>query len=382
MKILLTNFHTGRGGGHVTYLIAIARGLAPHHGIHIATPSTSALFAQARPLPGVNVIPMDFPSKINQLGSMMRAARRLRAVITRERFDVIHVNGSADHRLVMLATAGLGRRKPRIVFTKHNSIAVGRGLANMIRARVATHHVIAVSDFTATMMDATPYGERGVTVVKNGVDTLWFSPPDVQTMLERRREIVGAANVGKLIIGTVTGFEWYKGTMDMVAAVAALPAPLREQVHLVVVGPEPTPDQWAAIDALDMRSAISVAGLQSDVRGHIAAFDLGFVLSYAIETVSFACREMMAMAKPVMVSRYAGLPENITDGVDGWIVEPQAPALLSERLAQIVAQRADVAEMGRRARHRAEAEFSDRHFIEGTEAVYQRVLETGDTPDA
>lgn len=375
MKILLTNFHSGRGGGHVTYVIAIAKALAQRQTVSIATPSTSTLYAQARDLQGVNLVAMDFPSKINQLGSMWRAARSLRNLITHERIDVVHVNGSADHRLVMIATAGLGRRKPRIVFTKHNSIAVGQGLANKIRARLATHHVIAVSDFTATMMRATPYGECGVTVVKNGIDIGYFSPPDAQTIQQRRREIVGEENAGKLIIGTVTGFEWYKGSMDMVAAIASLPAPLRDQVHMVVAGPEPTPEQWATIDALNMRSTISVVGLVNDVRPYIAAFDLGFVLSYAIETVSFACREMMAMAKPVIVSRYAGLPENITDGVDGWIVEAQAPVSWSARLAQIVASRADVAAMGQRARLRAEREFSDRHFIDGTEAVYQRLVD-------
>lgn len=375
MKILLTNFHSGRGGGHVTYVIAIARALARHHTVSIATPATSTLYAQARELQGVSLVPMDFPGKINQLGSMGRAARRLRQLITQDHIDVVHVNGSADHRLVMIATAGLGRRKPRIVFTKHNSIAVGRGLANKLRARLATHHVIAVSDFTAAMMRATPYGGCGVTVVKNGIDIAHFSPPGEQTVLQRRREIVGDDNAAKLIIGTVTGFEWYKGSMDMVAAIAALPAPLRDQVQLVVVGPEPSPEQWAIIDRLNMRSAISVVGLVNDVRPYIAAFDLGFVLSYAIETVSFACREMMAMAKPVIVSRYAGLPENINDGVDGWIVEAQSPASWSAQLAQIVADRAKVAAMGQRARLRAEHEFSDRHFIDGTEAVYQRLVD-------
>lgn len=359
----------------MTYVIAIAKALAQRHSISIATPSTSSLYLEAQALPHVTLVPMDFPSKINQLGSMWQAARSLRKLITHEQIDIVHVNGSADHRLVMIATARLGLRKPRIIFTKHNSIAVGHGFANIVRARRATHHVIAVSDFTASMLRDTPYHQSGVTVVKNGVDTLRFSPPDAETMLKRRREIAGDENAGKLIIGTVTGFEWYKGTMDLVAAVAALPIPLREQVHLIVVGPEPTPEQWASIDALNMRSAISVAGLLNDVRPHIAAFDLGFVLSYAIETVSFACREMMAMARPVIVSRYAGLPENITDGVDGWIVEPQAPAQLSVRLADIVARRPEIAAMGRLARLRAEAEFSDRHFIDGTEAVYRRVLD-------
>ncbi|MGF6768781.1 glycosyltransferase involved in cell wall biosynthesis [Paraburkholderia sp. GAS199] len=374
MKILLTNFHSGRGGGHVTYVIAIAKALAHRHAIYIATPATSSLYAQARTLPDVTLIAKDFPSKIKQLGSMWRAARRLRQLLEREAIDIVHVNGSADHRLVMLATAGLGRRKPRIVFTKHNSIAVGKGLANRIRARVATHHVIAVSDFTARMLRDTPYHQSGVTVVKNGVDIARFSPPDTQTMQRRRREIVGEANAGKLIIGTVTGFEWYKGTMDIVTAVAALPAALREQIHLVVVGQEPTPEQIATIDELGMRGNVTVAGLQSDVRSWIAAFDIGFVLSYAIETVSFACREMMAMAKPVIVTRYAGLPENITDSLDGWIVEPQAPAQLSTRLAEIVTRRGEVEAMGELARRRANAEFGESHFIDGTEAVYQRLL--------
>ena len=48
------------------------------------------------------------------------ALRRLRALVRKERFDVIHVNGSADHRLCMLATMGMGAKRPFIVYTQHN----------------------------------------------------------------------------------------------------------------------------------------------------------------------------------------------------------------------------------------------------------------------
>jgi glycosyltransferase involved in cell wall biosynthesis len=373
MKILLTNFHTGHGGGHDTYLIAIAKALAGRHQMYVASPPTSRLYQQAKALTGVTAVPMPFPGRIKELGSMWRAARALRAFILRERIDVIHVNGSADHRLVMFATAALDRRKPRIVLTKHNSIRVGRGLANAIRASIATHHVIAVSDFTERMMRETPYGRCEMTVVKNGVDITRFTLPDAAVVRQRRCAIVGESNADKIIIGTVTGFEWYKGTMDMVEAIAALPAALRGRVHLVVAGPQPNADQWATIDKLDMRGAISAIGRIDDVRECIAAFDMGFVLSFAVETVSFACREMMAMGKPVMVTRYAGLPENVEDGVNGWIVEAQAPSPLAERLTKIVGDAPDMREMGRRARLKSEAEFSDRHFIGGTESVYERL---------
>ena len=47
MKILLTNFHEGDGGGHTTYLLALARGLAVAHEVHLAVPVSSRLYREA-----------------------------------------------------------------------------------------------------------------------------------------------------------------------------------------------------------------------------------------------------------------------------------------------------------------------------------------------
>jgi L-malate glycosyltransferase len=117
-----------------------------------------------------------------------------------------------------------------------------------------------------------------------------------------------------------------------------------------------------------------VAGFVEDVKSYIRAFDVGFVVSYAVETVSFACREMMAMGKPVIVTRYAGLPENIADGSDGWIVPPHDPPALAKTLAQILEERDALGAMGRRARAKAEREFSLHDFIDQTERVYLQQL--------
>jgi glycosyltransferase involved in cell wall biosynthesis len=160
--------------------------------------------------------------------------------------------------------------------------------------------------------------------------------------------------------------------MGMIEAVAALPEPLRDDVMVVVAGVEPNAEQRQQIEALGMSGRVHVAGFVEDVPSVIASFDIGFVLSYAIETVSFACREMMAMGKPVIVSRYAGLPENIDDGVDGWIVEPRDTAGLSSLLQTIIAGRDRLPAIGARARERAVHEFSDERFIADTEEVYRQ----------
>ncbi|KIG11042.1 glycosyltransferase family 4 protein [Caballeronia concitans] len=373
MKILLTNFHDGRGGGHDTYIVAIAQALSARHQMFVAAPGTSRLIEHARAVPGITVLPMDFPAKIKDFPRMRAAWRALRTLIQRQRFDVIHVNGSPDHRLLLLVMLWWKGHRPRIVFTKHNSIAIKRDFLTRLRAMRATDAVIAVAESTAQLVQQSVYAHCPVTVVKNGIDLGRYAPRDIAGADEQRKALLGPERAKRLVIGTVTGFDSYKGTMDMIAAVAALPDALREQVVVVVVGTEPNDEQRQSIDALDMKDHVQVVGFVENVADFIATFDVGFVLSYAVETVSFACREMMAMAKPVIVTRYAGLPENIDDGLDGWIVEPRDVEALSATLESIITGRSQLPAIGARARARAVREFSSKRFIDATEAVYRRV---------
>jgi glycosyltransferase involved in cell wall biosynthesis len=105
----------------------------------------------------------------------------------------------------------------------------------------------------------------------------------------------------------------------------------------------------------------------------VAAFDVGFVLSRR-ETLSFACREMMAMGKPVIVSNSGGLPENVEAGVSGWIVAPHAHERIAHLLARLLDNPLRVTLAGRAARARSVAHFSLRDFVGRTEAVYQESL--------
>lgn len=370
MKILLTNFHYGRGGGHDTYILAIAKGLSRRHQIFVAAPSSSRLFEKASKLEHVTTLPLEFPAKLKDAGRMISAWRALRSLLETERFDVVHVNGSPDHRLVVFSLMCFKGRKPRIVLTKHNSIAIKSDFVTKIRAR-ATDDVIAVSDSTASLVRDSVYRHCSLITIKNGVDIDDFKPSDAVEIAAARKSLLGESKADKLVLGTVTGFDWYKGTMDVIAAVSALPPSLREKIAVVVVGTEPSAEQWQVIDSVGMRSQLEVAGFVEDVKPYIRAFDIGFVTSYAVETVSFACREMMAMGKPVIVSSYSGLPENVRDGVDGWVVPPHDPDSLTRALKGILERSDRLADMGKMARAKAVDEFSQELFVDRTEMVYR-----------
>jgi L-malate glycosyltransferase len=368
MKILLTNFHEGDGGGHTTYLMALARGLRGKHEIHVAAPPTSRLYREASAVEGVRTVAQLFPNGLRNILSSLRARRQLRAYLRQHDFDIVHVNGSADHRLVLAALRGVAKR-PRIVLTKHNSKPLS-GIGHRWRAR-RTDLAIGVSDHTRRMLEDSPYGRCRTLTVHNGVDIAHFSPwPEETAALERARHADGAT----LLLGSNAGTADHKGWMDLIEAIATLDDDAKRRVRVQLCGKPLSSEQQQRLDALDLRDTVRHAGMLDDVRPMIAAIDVGFVLSYAVETISFACREMMAMGKPVLVSDYAGLPENIEPGVDGWVVPVRDRAAIAQAVSAMLADPARLADIGDRARRHAERAFGLDLFVSRTEAAYAAVL--------
>lgn len=371
MKLLYTNFHDGDGGGHTTYLVALAKGLATRHEVHVAAPASSRLLREAQAIPGVHAVAQEFPNGLKRLRARMRARRTLAALLRAHEFDIVHVNGSADHRLVLSALRGL-RRRPRIVLTKHNSKPM-TGIGHAWRARTGTDQVIAVCDYTLRDLQQSPYRRCRLDTVHNGIDIARFVPWAADAAFVERERLLGGDS-DTLVLGSNAGTADYKGWMDLVEALALLAPEERAQVQVLVAGKPPGESQHARIAELGLQDRVRFTGLLADTRPMIAAIDVGFVLSYDVETISFACREMMAMGKPVLLSDYAGLPENIEAGREGWLVPVRDVAAIARVLQEMLSQRERLPAMGVAARARAEAEFGLERFVDRTEAVYQRLL--------
>ena len=370
VRVLYTNFHTGAGvGGHTVYVLSLARQLSGRHDVLVAAPAGSALMRLAPTIPGVRAFAQAFPNRPHRL---LAAARQLRQLIVKQRVEIVHVNGSADHRLVMLATLGMGAKRPCIVFTKHNDIPVS-AVSGWLRASFGTDHAIAVCEFARRVLQASPYRRCPLATIANGVDTRHFAPQDPAAVGELRARLLGHPE-RRILLGSNAGTDDYKGWMDMVAAVAQLPPALRDTVQIALAGAPLKDCQLARIEALGMAGHVTWAGRLDDVRGFIAALDIGFVLSYRIETISFACREMMSMGKPVVVSSHGGLPENIIHDVDGWVVPERDVQRLSHLLKELLPQTARWRAAGAAARLKCEARFRIERFAHATEQVYAAVL--------
>ena len=365
MKILFTNFHPRNGGGHVTYIVNLLRGLVAQHQLTVATPASSRLYRLASEISGVRVVDMAFTTRPS---SWWAARRMLRELIVNGQFDTVHVNGSADHKQVMLALMGVGKR-PRVIFTKHNDHSLS-SFGHWLRAHFSTDCAIAVSDHVKGLLMHSPYSRRPVVTVRHGIDIEYFAPVSQVEKIRLRQQYLSPEIEQKILLGSAGGTDYEKGWLDLVTAVSILPPEQRARFHIIVIGDAPNELKRAQVADCGMTSQVSFPGLVDDVRPWLAACDIGYVLSYQ-EALSFACRELMALGLPVLVTRVGGLPENLTDEHEGWIVPPRSPELIKVILQKILSEPQHLVQMGANARARAEQEFGLPAFVQATLAAYQ-----------
>lgn len=370
MKLLFTNFHPSNGGGHVTYILDLAKALSRTHQVTIATPGTSRLYRYAHDVPEVTLLNQRYSSRIFK---MFPEIRQLRKFLVAGQYDVVHVNGSADHRHVMLACIGLAK-KPKIVWTKHNDHPVS-SLGHRLRAQWATDHIIAVSSYVRNMFDGSAYASLPQTTIRHGVDTLRFSPPSEEEREEQRRALFGPDHSDLIVFGSTGGTDYDKGWLDLLAAVALLPQEQRNRCRVLVAGAPLKQDKIDKINELGVSELVVFPGLIDDVRPVLAACDVGFVLSYR-EALSYACREAMATGLPTLVSDVGGLPENVENGVDGWVVPPKAPDAILKVLTSIMSTPDMVRKMGAAARQKSSTEFALQPFVEETLSVYEQAIKS------
>lgn len=112
----------------------------------------------------------------------------------------------------------------------------------------------------------------------------------------------------------------------------------------------------AAIDRLGLGGIVTLRGLLSagEIRAALAAADL-FVAPY-VETaqgdkdgIPTALLEAMATGLAVLATRSGAIPEVVTDGADGKLVDPGAPGALAAAIAVLLAAPDERARLGRAA---------------------------------
>jgi L-malate glycosyltransferase len=366
MKVLITNFHPSGGGGHTTYIYSLATGLLKF-GIEpvIACPPSSLLYRRLKEFGKVSVEEVEFPHNGKEIKGIMTTIKKLRNIIKRENIGLIHVNGSPDHWISIYYKLLFCSNIP-VVRTRHSMLPVKNTWASHFQQMV-TSKTITVCHAQKDMYGRQPvFKGSEIDVIPNGVNIDHFSPRPKDGKIKKKYGI----QYNDFVFGSCGGVAKHKGVDVFIKAAARL-IKMDPNIKIMVLGAEITDYFQNLVNQLGISKNVIFTGFQMDVRPFFSVFDFGFLLSNAIETISFATREMMSMGKPLIVSDFGGLPENINDGIDGFIVKGGSEKLLTEILLRIYDERDLAIKMGLKARQQAENEFNEKDFLEKTAKVYE-----------
>lgn len=119
------------------------------------------------------------------------------------------------------------------------------------------------------------------------------------------------------------------------------------------------------IEQLSLKNCVSLLGAVSeDIVNESLEKAQVFALASWHEPLGVAIMEAMAMEMPVVVTGSGGVKELVDDGIDGLLVEPEAPEQLADAIANILQNPELALSLSRESRKKIIAKFSHRRSAE------------------
>jgi N-acetyl-alpha-D-glucosaminyl L-malate synthase BshA len=124
---------------------------------------------------------------------------------------------------------------------------------------------------------------------------------------------------------------------------------------------------------LGVANDVLFVGSVPNIRDYLSVAD-AFLLPSESESFGLAALEAMACEVPVIASRVGGLPEVVTHGETGFLVEVGDTEMMAQCVTELFSDTEKRRAMGARARQQAVARFNTDRVIPQYIALYERVM--------
>ncbi len=339
------------------------------HEVKVIAPASKAVSGF-----GERFIPIGKPRPIPSSGSICRItisphlAPTIKAVLSREKFDIIHLH---EPFMPMLCSAVLRFSHTVNIGTFHAchgrpGYSFARPISTlMVRRRARKlHGKIAVSK--PAMEFASKYVPGDYTIIPNGIDLAHFSPdvPPIDEFCD-----------GKLNILFVGRLESRKGLKYLIKAYQRVKAEFPNS-RLIVVGPgtrlRGKYERQVKRSRLEDVVFVGYAPYDQLPRYYKTA-DIFCSPATGRESFGIALLEAMAVNKPIVASNIDGYANLISHGVEGLLVPPKDEKALAEALISLMTNEPLRQQMAARERLTAE-KYDWKHVAQRVFDYYVKVL--------
>lgn len=302
-------------------------------------------------------------------------ATKMAEVAELENLDLIHCHYAIPHSVsAFLAKSMLKPRKLPVVTTLHGTdiTLVGSDHSYLPITKFSIEQSDGVTAVSQYLKEATlkTFGVKNqIEVVYNFVNCDNYRPSENPELRE------SYTPNGEKILIHLSNFRPVKRPTDVIEIFQRVQSKIPAALLMVGDGPERSSAEWLS-RYLHLEKKVHFLGKRDNIEDLIGISDL-LLLPSDNESFGLVALEAMACKVPVIVSNVGGLPEVVTDGVEGFLVEPRNVDKMAERALQILTDDSLRLKMGERAREGARARFCASKIIPQYEAFYEKVLDNG-----
>lgn len=362
LTVLGVDPERGFAGGETQVLALTLELIRCGHTAEIACDPRGRLFHRAGEA-GVRCHPLAIRNALD-----LGAAIRLRRILSRAHYDVVHFHTSRAHSMAPMVRGCAGA----MIVTRRMDYVPNRIFAPYLYNR-AVDGVAAISAGVAEALASAGVDRRRITVIPSGVDCERFRPPAAaERDAARARYGVGPSDMA---VGTIGMLEERKGQVYLLEALARLKGTTGLPRIIALIAGEGSLRAQLRERALQLGISpdVNLLGLIEDARSLLDAIDI-FVLPSLKEGLGVALLEAMASGIGVIGSRAGGILDAVEDGRTGLLVAPADSAGLAEAIARLLRDAQCRATLGAAARARICEGFSIQAMARKTIALYHACL--------
>lgn len=336
MRVLQLIDDASLGGGQMHVLLLAKYLREDNFEVEIATESSGWLVDESLKL-GILVHPIAISNKLT-----WQSFQNIYKLLKSQKFDVIHTHGGTAGFWGRFVAVRL-QNKPKIIHTYHGLHYLNTAQAKSPQQKIKTAIFQKIDQLLLSITDQiicvcrSDY-EKAIaakvaslpktSIVYNGIEIDKFSHS-----LDRAssRKIFDIAPT-EFVFGNVGRLHKQKGHTYLLQAFTNV----ADRARLLIIGDGDLKNELIKLaDDLQISDRINLLGARSDICEFLSAIDV-FVMPSLWEGQPIALLEALAMGKPCIATSVDGIPEIITNEVNGYLVKPKNFAGLTQAMNEAI----------------------------------------------
>jgi len=365
-KILQINSSSDAGGGP-QIMWDIIQGLKNDFSFEILSPD--GLFLK-------HYQKIEIPTEVFDNVNIFKKIKKIREIITRKQFLIIHAHGTRAAFWTRLAGMGI-KNKPKLLYTLHGLHIIKKPFFLKWILLVLEKFLNRYTDVLICVSDADKslvfkYNlilPQKIRVIKNGIDIQRFNLPQ-DKIIDKKQEM-GLTN--NFVLISIARLHPQKDVATIVTALQIVIKKIPE-AKLLIVGDGPLRKELKEnVISLGLERYVDFLGTREDVPILIALSDI-VLFSTNWEALGLVQLEAGASKKPAIVSNVLGVRETIKNNETGFLFDPGSEKDLADKVLMLYESKELREKIGNAAFEFVCNNFSKERMIKEHKILYNSLL--------